>query len=188
MTYYHFYNQNIMIRKGLMFFATFSFFALVSCNEPQEKPHRLKLNPKEVSDDLAKVHKRNIAIEDQQIDDYLERRGWDFIRTKSGLRYRIYQDGVGLHPKDGQRVVLEYTVNLIRGNVIYDSKKDGPKVFVIGEGDEPTGLHEAVKLMRVGGRAKLILPSYLAYGLIGDENKVPPSATLFYDLYLKEVH
>ena len=162
--------------------------SFTSCfdDKPQKKVKHL--NPKEVSNNLAKVHKRNIRIEDQQIDDYLQRRSWDFIRTKSGLRYRIYQEGVGLRPKDGQRVVLEYTVNLIRGDVIYDSKKDGVKTFIIAQGDEPTGLHEAVKLMKVGARAKLILPSYLAYGLIGDENRVPASATLFYDLYLKEVH
>ena len=59
--------------------------------------------------------------------------------------------------------------------------------FVIGEGDEPSGLHEMVKLMRVGAKAKVIIPSYLAYGLVGDDNKIPPSATLFYDLYLVEV-
>ena len=177
-----------MIKNRIIIFIFFFVTGLIACNDPQPKPQKKQLDPKEVAKDLAKVHKRNIAIEDQQIDDYLKRRGWDFIRTKSGLRYKIYQKGVGLHPKDGQRVVLEYTVNLIRGDVIYSSKKDGLKEFVIGEDDEPSGLHEAVKLMSVGSRAKLILPSYLAYGLIGDEKKVPASATLFYDLYLKEVH
>jgi FKBP-type peptidyl-prolyl cis-trans isomerase len=154
-------------------------------NQKQQVP---KLDPKEVQDHLAEIHKKNIKVEDRQIDDYLERRGWHFKRTKSGLRYKIYKEGIGMKPQEGQTVKLEYTLNLIRGDVVYDFKKDGPKVFVIGEGDEPSGLHEVVQLMRVGSRAKVILPSYLAYGLIGDENKIPPSATLFYDLYLVEVH
>jgi len=178
-----------MIKKIFLVFALMGLIlAISSCDEDAKKPVKKKLNAKEVSDNLALVHKRNIRIEDQQIDDYLERRGWDFIRTKSGLRYLIYKEGIGLRPEDGQNVVLEYTVNLIRGDVIYDSKKDGDKKFTVGQGDEPRGLQEAVKLMRVGARAKLILPSYLAYGLIGDENKVPPNATLFYDLYLKNIH
>jgi peptidylprolyl isomerase len=163
-------------------------FTISSCGDDEVKSKPKALNPKEVSDNLAQIHKHNIRIEDQQIDDYLERRGWKFTRTESGLRYKIYDEGVGLKPKEGQRVVLEYTINLIRGDIIYDSKKDGLKVFIVGKGDEPSGLQEAVQLMHVGGRAKLILPSYLAYGLVGDGDKVPASATLFYDLYLKEVH
>jgi len=164
-----------------------SIFTLYSCDDNQIKKKKKALNPKEVSNVLADVHRRNIKIEDQQIDDYLQRRDWDFTRTKSGLRYKIYKEGIGLYPKESQRVVLEYTISLIRGDIVYDSKKDGDKTFIIGQGDEPTGLQEAVQLMRVGARAKLILPSYLAYGLIGDENRIPASATLFYDLYLKEV-
>ena len=164
-----------------------SIFMLYSCDDDQIKKKKKALNPKEVSNALADVHRRNIKIEDQQIDDYLQRRGWDFTRAKSGLRYKIYKEGIGLYPKEGQRVVLEYTISLIRGDIVYDSKKDGDKTFVIGKGDEPTGLQEAVQLMKVGARAKLILPSYLAYGLIGDENRIPASATLFYDLYIKEV-
>jgi len=162
-------------------------FVLFSCNDNTVNQKEKTLNPKEVSNALAEVHRRNIKIEDQQIDDYLQRRNWEFTRTESGLRYKIYKKGIGLYPKEGQKVVLEYTINLIRGDVVYDSKKDGDKVFIIGQGDEPTGLQEVVQLMRVGARAKVILPSYLAYGLIGDENRIPSNASLFYDIYLKEV-
>ena len=172
-----------MIKPIAFLLIAFLFF---SCND-DDKKQPIQLDPAKVKETLAGVHKRNIKVEDRQIDDYLERRGWDFERTKSGLRYKIYKKGVGIRPVDGQKVKLEYTLNLIRGEIIYNSKNDGPLEFVLGEGDEPTGLHEMVKLMRVGSRAKVIIPSYLAYGLVGDENKIPPNASLFYDLYLVEV-
>jgi len=178
-----------MIRKQFFAFVMiFSMLFIIACGGGDKPVKPLQLDPKKVEEKLAEVHKRNIKIEDRQIDDYLERRGWDFIRTKSGLRYKIYKQGIGMKPKPGQTVVLDYTVNLIRGDLVYDSKKDGKKIFVIGEGDEPSGLQEAVQLMEVGARAKVILPSYLAYGAVGDEKKIPPRATLFYDLYLKEIH
>ena len=178
-----------MIRNSyslIIFFVLIS--TLSSCWNEETPQGRRKFDPKEVTNGLVEVHKRNIKIEDQQIDDYLARRNWVFIRTNSGLRYKIYEEGIGLRPESGQRVVMEYSINLIRGKVVYDSKKDGLKTFIVGSGDEPTGLQEAVKLMKVGSRAKLILPSYLAYGFIGDEKSIPPNATLFYDLYLREVH
>ncbi len=176
-----------MIKKIVSLSFIVLLLILIACdNDVNQTP--LQLDPKKVENKLAEVHKKNIKVEDQQIDDYLERRNWDFVRTKSGLRYKIYDEGIGIKPKERQGVVLEYTLNLIRGDIVYDSKTDGLKLFVIGTGDEPTGLHEIVQLMQVGAKAKVILPSYLAYGVIGDEKKIPPRATLFYDLYLKEVH
>ncbi len=176
-----------MIKKIVSLSFIVLLLILIACdNDVNQTP--LQLDPKKVENKLAEVHKKNIKVEDQQIDDYLERRNWDFVRTKSGLRYKIYDEGIGIKPKERQHVVLEYTLNLIRGDIVYDSKTDGLKLFVIGTGDEPTGLHEIVQLMQVGAKAKVILPSYLAYGVIGDEKKIPPRATLFYDLYLKEVH
>lgn len=178
-----------MTSNILAVFLVFGFMSLIySCEFGDSNGNPIQLDPKKVENKLAEVHKKNIQVEDRQIDDYLERRGWDFIRTKSGLRYQIYQKGIGLNPREGDGVVLEYTVSLIRGDIVYDSKKDGLKIFEIGTSDEPTGLQEIVQLLPVGAKAKVILPSYLAYGAVGDENNIPPRATLIYDIYLKEVH
>jgi FKBP-type peptidyl-prolyl cis-trans isomerase len=42
-------------------------------------------------------------------------------------------------------------------------------------------------LMRTGSRAKLIVPSHLAFGLLGDLKKIPEQAVLVYDIELVEV-
>jgi FKBP-type peptidyl-prolyl cis-trans isomerase len=157
-----------------------------SCR-PDPQPQHKTFKEGEVKEVLVEINKNYIEKEDIQIDDYLRRRSWDFNRTASGLRYLIYQQGIGNKPVAGQTVVLEYEISLIRGEVIYSSQRNGPKQFVVDRSDEPSGLHEAVKLMKVGDKAKVVLPSYLAYGLLGDEDKIPTKATLFYDLYLKEV-
>jgi FKBP-type peptidyl-prolyl cis-trans isomerase len=38
--------------------------------------------------------------------------------------------------------------------------------------------------MNVGDRAKFIVPSHLAFGLLGDQKMIPPQATLVYDVEL----
>ena len=40
------------------------------------------------------------------------------------------------------------------------------------------GFHEAVQLMRKGDKAQLILPAHLAYGLSGDNAKIPLASAL----------
>ena len=167
-------------------FAVAVILLLNSCGDEQIKQTR-RLDKAKVEKVLAKMNKEYIDVENGQIDDYLNRRNWSFTKTKTGLRYKIYQEGVGQVPVSGATVVIEYEVSLIRGEVVYSSKNLGPKTFVVDKSDEPSGLHEAIKLMKVGSKAMIVIPSYLAYGLLGDENKIPQKATLFYDVYLKEV-
>ena len=164
------------------------FISLVfaSCDDASNNSKR-KIDKEKLDKELVALNKANIEVEDRQIDDYLNRRGWNFERTKSGLRYFIYQKGLGQMPYSGGSVVIDYEISLIRGEVLYSSKELGPKVFVVDKSEEPSGLQEAIKLLKVGDKAKLVVPSYLAYGLLGDDNKIPTKATLFYDIYLKEI-
>jgi FKBP-type peptidyl-prolyl cis-trans isomerase len=57
----------------------------------------------------------------------------------------------------------------------------------IDRNDKESGLNEALKLMRTGERARLILPNHLAHGLIGDLANIPPLAILVLDVALIDV-
>ncbi len=173
--------------KYSFFLIGFIGLLLFSCENKAKQQNKNALDRVEVGKVLAKMNKEYIDVENQQIDDYLNRREWSFTKTKSGLRYHIYKEGVGQIPISGSTVSIEYEISLIRGEVVYSSKELGAKVFIVDKSDEPSGLHEAIKLMKVGGKAMVVVPSYLGYGLLGDENKIPKKATLFYDVYLKEV-
>ena len=59
--------------------------------------------------------------------------------------------------------------------------------FEIGKSRVVNGLEEGVLLMKKGGRAKLIVPSHLAFGLLGDPGKIPARAVLVYDVELCDI-
>jgi FKBP-type peptidyl-prolyl cis-trans isomerase FkpA len=82
-----------------------------------------------------------------------------------------------------QQVILTYTISLPDGTECYRNT-DKPGSFVIGRDQVESGLHEVLLLMHLGDRAKVILPSHLAFGLTGDSGKIPSHATLIYDLHL----
>jgi FKBP-type peptidyl-prolyl cis-trans isomerase len=50
-----------------------------------------------------------------------------------------------------------------------------------------SGLHEGITYMRKGEKAKIILSSNLAYGLVGDMDKIPPQSPLVYDVELVDI-
>ena len=49
------------------------------------------------------------------------------------------------------------------------------------------GLEEGILFMCEGDRAKFILPSHRAFGLTDDQDKIPPKATLIYDVKLIKI-
>jgi FKBP-type peptidyl-prolyl cis-trans isomerase len=100
------------------------------------------------------------------------------------LRYLIYKKGKGEKAGKGKIAVIGYTLRFLNGNLCYSSDKEGLKEFKIGYGNVESGIEEGILLMHVGDRAKFIVPSHLAFGLLGDQNKIPQQATLVYDIEL----
>ena len=158
---------------------------LVSCgNDKKTNPNN---NPDKYKEPFVKVNKTLVGKEDQDIQNYIERHEWKMQQTGTGLRYQIYFNGKGEKPKGNEKVVIRFVVSLINGVECYNSKNDGMKLFELGKAEVENGLEEGIMLMRVGDKAKLIIPSHLAYGLLGDENKIPKRATLIYDVELMEI-
>ena len=158
---------------------------LVSCgNQPKNKPLE---NPDMYKEDFTKVNKTLVAKENEDIENYMARHEWKMVRTGTGLRYQIYFNGKGNQPKGNDKVVIRFSVSLINGVQCYDSKTEGLKMFELGKAQVENGLEEGILLMHEGDKAKLIIPSHLAYGLLGDENKIPKRATLIYDVELVEI-
>ncbi len=165
---------------GLIGFISCIF--VLSCGN--NKTEKDKINLKEYEKPLEKANKHLVKTENEQIEDYISRYNWKMQETGTGLRYLIYEKGDGENAEKGKVVKINFTVNLINGNKCYSSIEDGPKEFVLGKSDEINGLHEGILLMKKGDKAKFIIPSHLAFGLLGDNEKIPMRATLIYDIEL----
>ncbi len=157
----------------------------VSCNS--QSNNQADKPPKATKEDLINANKKLVKSEDQRINDFINRYNWEMTETKTGLRYLIYENGDGHLVKKDNIVMYNYTVKLLTGELCYSSKELGPKQFRVGKGGVESGLEEAILFLKKGDRAKIIIPSHLAFGLVGDGNKIPAKATLVYDLELIEL-
>lgn len=164
----------------------FICLTLISCNQSTENEKR-NSDLKELDEPLLNANKQAVMAEQEQINNFIRRYKWQMKETGSGLRYAIYKKGNGPKAETGKIAVLNYSVMLITGEEIYSSKKDGTKEFLIGKGGVESGLEEGILLLQVGDHAKFIIPSHLGFGLLGDQNKVPPKSTLIYDIELLDI-
>ena len=127
-------------------------------------------------------------MEDEQflIDEFIKVQEWEMTESESGLRYMIYEEGAEGDPKaiPGQLAWVQFEVSPLGDTVVYRSKIGKAESFRIEHDYIENGIHEAITYMKVGDRAKVILPHHLAHGLLGDSQKIPPLSAVVYDLKL----
>ena len=112
--------------------------------------------------------------------------GYD--ETPSGLRYKIIQNGDGKKAAKGSMVSVHYKGQLLDGTVFDSSyKRKQPIDFALGVGQVIPGWDEGIQLLKVGDKARLVIPSNLAYGERGAGGVIPPNATLIFDVELMNV-
>jgi len=111
----------------------------------------------------------------------------DAKTTDSGLKYIIVKEGSGKSPQSGQDVSVHYSGYLLDGTKFDSSHDKGePITFPIGQGRVIPGWDEGISLLKVGGKAKLIIPPNLGYGNRA-MGPIPPNSTLIFDVELVDV-
>jgi len=170
------------MKRYLTYLILLLLLPLFSCEEKPVKQPTPNLSKNEMKSSMETANRYLLNEEEEDIANYIQRHGLEMTSTGTGLRYQILQQGSGQKIEKGEKVTLEYEVGSIAGDRFYSSENDGLKTFVVGEGGVESGLDEAMAYLHRGDMAKLIIPFHLAYGLHGDDKRIPEYATLVYTI------
>lgn len=136
---------------------------------------------------LAQIHRQIISNDVDSIRNIIKQNSWDMIETKTGLWYSIDSSTQGNYPNEGDLVTVNYSVELLDSTICYSKEHIGFKKFIVGHGNIETGIQEGVLRMKEGEKARLILPPHLAFGVVGDGNKIPRLSILLYRIELLHI-
>ena len=106
-------------------------------------------------------------------------------KSPSGAIVIPVQEGSGPTPKETDKVKVNYTGTLVNGNVFDSSQGRGPAEFPLNQ--VVKCWTEALQMMKVGGKAKVVCPSALAYGDRGNPPVIPGNAVLTFDVELLDI-
>lgn len=108
------------------------------------------------------------------------------VTTESGLQYEVLEQGDGPSPSAEQTVQIHYRGTLIDGTEFDSSYERGePAEFPVGQ--VIPGFSEALQLMNVGGKYRVVIPGNLAYGPQGTGGAIGPNATLIFEVEMLDI-
>jgi len=110
------------------------------------------------------------------------------VTLPSGLIYREITAGSGPNPGPTDTVKIDYHGTL-RDGTVFDSsiEKDNPAPATFALNRVIPCFGEGVQQMKVGGKSTLTCPPDIAYGEQGAPPKIPPGATLVFEVTLHEI-
>jgi FKBP-type peptidyl-prolyl cis-trans isomerase len=106
--------------------------------------------------------------------------------TESGLQYEVLVEGKGAKPKATDKVKVHYHGTLIDGKV-FDSSVDRGQPTEFGVSNVIKGWTEALQLMPVGSKWRLVIPSDIAYGDRRVSADIAPGSTLIFEVELLDI-
>lgn len=109
--------------------------------------------------------------------------------TKSGLVYVLEKKGKKLKPVEGSKVSLHYVGTFRSDDKKFDSSRDRnqPMDFNYKKQRMIPGFEEGIGLLGAGGKAKLFIPYFQAYGKGGRPGAIPPYSDLIFDIEVLSV-
>ena len=155
-----------------------SFFCMVSCAERAESPGE------SIVVDPVERQRMYLAQERQILQGYIEQHQLEGIeRNGYGMYELLMSEGDGLLSEMGDRIIYSAIVYLMDDSGVGQYTD----TVELGMSEMEIGLHQALAGMKEGEKKLVLIPSFLARGLAGDLDKVPPQSPLRYDLRLIRV-
>ena len=166
---------------------------LVNADSLFKKTFRQGMRPKYVdSNSMAKFFINMVSIESPEamqkkeietLNKYIADTKITVKPTATGLFYIEETAGKGLAIDSGCQVMYNVKISMLNGKQVFgqDSMK-----FIYGKRPDMSGFLEGIKMMKKGGKARLILPSQIAFGERG-YREIPPYTTIVYDVNVLDV-
>lgn len=131
-------------------------------------------------------------IDDKKLQEYFAQNKLSPNKTASGVYYIVSKDGSGATAQPGQMVTVNYTGKTLDGKA-FDSNTDPqfkhvqPFAFTAGAHEVIPGWDEGIMLLKKGSKARLFIPSPLAYGPQSPGPDIQPNSILMFDVEITDI-
>jgi FKBP-type peptidyl-prolyl cis-trans isomerase len=147
------------------------------CGAPREQAPQVAV----VSPDKQRLQSINKYMSEKEQDilqSYIARQQLDMQQSSTGYFYQLVEAGRGAPVANKDVVVLHGSILLIDGTPCYTYSERRPLRVAVGSFADINILNTALLGLRQGSRVRFVFPAHMAFGLLGDGDKIPPQSPL----------
>jgi gliding motility-associated peptidyl-prolyl isomerase len=166
--------------KARIFIILFGIFFAIGCQDPEARRPIQKSSGSFMKESVTR-NKKLIASEEKLIDSIMKSNpDKEYLASKKGYwyTYEIKNQADTLRPKRGDVAFFDYEINDLKGNIIYTALELRPQDYLVDKQEIMIGLRDGIKLMRKNEKVTFLFPSHIAYGYLGDKNRIGPNVPI----------
>lgn len=159
------------MRRRRIFFVFIIFLAVVSCKEPEARRPKQQ-GTTNFYKEVLKENKRLNALEKKRLEEWVAKDTVKVYKSSlNGFWYTyITKDTLNSSsPQAEDLVMLSYNIADLNGGVLYEKRE---RSYKVDKEDFIPALQDGIKLMKKGETITFVIPSYRAFGVTGDGNKI----------------
>lgn len=166
----------LLVASAILLAAMFA-----SCSDSKRDERRKRMTKEE----LIAFNRHLMVCDSTYITNYSDSLGLCAVPFKGFLWLTVHEPGRGDTLVNGDVVTLVYVVQTLKGDTIYTSAKDGVKTMAVGQCEVNIGIDEALRQLKRGAKATVIIPPEFAFGYVGDGHKIRRRMILRYDIQVE---
>ena len=158
-----------MLKKSIQIISI--LMLLIACKQQQARRPKQHSTSNFYEEVIAENKKLN-ALEKARLEAFLKQDTTQtYIASSTGFWYTYnVKDTVKTEmPEKNDIVEITFNITDVLGNVIYPTQQ---KTYKVDKEDFIPGLQDGIKLMKQGETITFVIPSYRAFGVTGDGNKI----------------
>ncbi len=147
---------------------------LTSCSEPEAR-RPVTFSKTYTLASTTEEFKNLNKIEEVKIQNYIKKDSLqEYISSANGywFHYLLKKEGETKTPQKEDVVEISYEILDLNNNVIYSKEEIGIKEYKVDKEDFIPALQLGIKKMKKGETIKFVIPSFNAFGIVGDNHKI----------------
>lgn len=159
----------------------FLFLFLIGC---QKSVPRRPINPKPsttIFQENLEATKQLFQLEEKNILQFIKKDSLKNYFTSANGFWYAYNLKIEENlptPKIGDLVTIAYDIRSLNDSILYSKEDLGIKTYKVDKEDFISGIQKGIKLMKTGETITFVIPSYNAFGVSGDGNKIGINKTI----------
>ena len=153
----------------------------IGCSKSQA---RRPINPKPsttIYQESIAASKKMYQLEENRILEFINQDSTQVYKTSPNGFWYTYNtkiEQVASMVRPGDVVALSYDIRDLNDSIIYSKEDLGVKTYTVDKEDFISGIQKGIKLMKLGETITFVIPSYNAFGISGDGNRIGMNTTI----------